>query len=70
MPQAPHHVYESSLKPQKKTWAFLEKYQYAIPYIRNLKRNDTNELIYKIKTDLQTLRRNLWLPGGKDGEKG
>jgi len=48
----------------------LGEISYAIPYMRNLKRNDTNELIYKIKTDLQTLRRNLWLPGGKDGEKG
>ena len=27
---------------------------YDIPYIQNLKRNDTNELIYKTETDSQT----------------
>ena len=27
---------------------------YAIPYMWNLKRNDTYELIYKIQTDFQT----------------
>ena len=31
--------------------------------VENLKRNDTNELIYK--TDSQTQRMSLWLPGGK-----
>ena len=35
---------------------------YDIPYMWNLKRNDTNELIYK--TDSQTQRTNLWLLGG------
>ena len=30
-----------------------------------LKKNDTNEPIYKTETDLQTQRMNLWLPGGK-----
>ena len=30
----------------------------------NLK-NDTNELIYKTKTDSQTQKTNLWLPKGK-----
>ena len=39
-----------------------------IPYIWNLKRNDTVELIYKTETDSQ--RRNLWLPGEKDEGKG
>ena len=38
---------------------------YDIPYIQNLKRNDTNELIYKTETDSQPQRTNLWLPGGK-----
>ena len=38
---------------------------YDIPYMRNLKKNDTNELIYKTETDSQALRMNLWLPGGK-----
>ena len=27
---------------------------YDIPYIQNLKRNDTNEFIYKTETDLQS----------------
>ena len=38
---------------------------YDIPYMWNLKRKDTNELIYKTETDSQTQRRNLWLPGGE-----
>ena len=34
------------------------------------KKNDTNKLIYKTETDLQTLKRNLWLPKVKDwGER-
>ena len=39
-------------------------------YMRNLKKNDTNELIYKTETDSQTYRTNLWLPGGKRGGEG
>ena len=35
----------------------------------NLKKNDTNELIYRIETDAQTSKKNLWLPKGK-GEAG
>ena len=31
-----------------------EEILYGIPYMQNLKRNDTNELIYKIETDSQT----------------
>ena len=34
----------------------------------NLKRHDTNELTYKMETDSQTSRMNLWLPGGRMGE--
>ena len=30
-------------------------------------KDDTNELIYKTETDLQTLQTNLWLPKGKGG---
>ena len=30
-------------------------------------KNDTNELIYKTETDLETLQTNLWLPKGKSG---
>ena len=40
-----------------------DKYHYDITYMWNLKRNDTNELIYETETDSQTSRRNLWLPG-------
>jgi len=32
-------------------------------------KNDTNELIYKTETDSQTERMNLWLPGGRMGER-
>ena len=30
-------------------------------------KNDTNELIHKIGTDLEILKSNLWLPKGKHG---
>ena len=36
---------------------------YNIIYMWNLKRNATNELMYKIETDPQTSRINLWLLG-------
>ena len=32
-----------------------------------LKKNDTNELIYKAEIDSQTQKTNLWLPKGKGG---
>ena len=35
--------------------------------MRNLKRNDANEHIYKTETGSQTQRINLWLPGGRVG---
>ena len=35
---------------------------YYIAYIWNLKRNNINELTYKIETDSQTWRTDLWLP--------
>ena len=35
------------------------------PCIWNLKRHDTNELVYKTETDSQIQRMNLRLPGGK-----
>ena len=33
-----------------------------------LKKNDTNELIYKTEADSQTYETILWLPKGKGGE--
>ena len=43
---------------------------FDIPYMQNLKRNDTNELIYRIETDSQTSRMNLGLPVRENGRKG
>ena len=37
-----------------------------IPYVWNLKRNYTNELIYKTEIDSQTLRMNIRLPRRKN----
>ena len=36
----------------------------------SLKKNDTNEFIYKIEIDSKILKTNLWLPKGKMGEGG
>ena len=44
-----------------------ERQIYDITYMLNLK-YDTNELIYKTETDLQTYKTNLWSPKGKEGE--
>ena len=45
-------------------WNKLEKGKYHdTPYTWNLKRNDTNEPIYKTETHRQEM--NLWLPKGK-----
>ena len=41
---------------------------YDIAYMWNLKKIGTNELIYKIETDSQTQKTNLWLPKGKERE--
>ena len=41
---------------------------YGIPYLQNVKRNDTSELTYKSERDSQ--RINLWFPGGKYEGKG
>ena len=38
---------------------------YGIAYMWNLKKNETNELIYKTEIDSQTQKANLWLPKGK-----
>ena len=37
---------------------------YDIPYMWNLKRNDTNELPYKSERDSQSYKTNLWLREG------
>ena len=48
-----------------------EKDRYhMISLICRIQKNDTNELIYKTKTDSQTLKTNLWLPKGKGREEG
>ena len=39
---------------------------YDITYMWNLKKNDTNDLIYK--TETQTSKTNLRLPQGKRGK--
>ena len=46
----------------------LRKIPYDITYTWNLK-YDTNELIHKTETDLQTQKINLWLPK-REGEGG
>ena len=43
---------------------------YDIPYLQNLKRNDTSEFIYKIETDSQTQRMNDGCRGGREGRNG
>ena len=40
---------------------------YDITYMWNLKKNDTNEVIYKTETDSQTQKTNLRLPKGERG---
>ena len=48
-------------------WSKSDKDKYDITYMWNLKKNGTNELIYKTETDPQTLKTNLRLPKGKGG---
>ena len=43
------------------------KDKYMVTYMWNQK-NDTNELTYKMETDPQTQKTNLWLPEKKGGE--
>ena len=63
----------SSKKNLKKKKKNAEKECYDILYMRNWKRNDTNELIYKTETDLQSelmvARGEEW-GGGRDREFG
>ena len=44
-----------------------ERQRYNNPDMWNLK-YDTNELIYKTEIDLQTQRRDVWLPKEKMGD--
>ena len=48
--------------------SWTEKEKYDIFYVRDWKRNNTNELIYKTETDSQTWRMNLQIPGWRVGE--
>ena len=70
-------IIKNEIMPFVATWMDLEiiilseishteedKY-HMIPLICGIKKNDTNEFIYKTETDSQTLKTNLWLPGGK-----
>ena len=41
---------------------------YDIAYMWNLKKNGTNEPIYKTEIESQTQKTNLWIPRGKKRE--
>ena len=58
-----HPIKKDKIMPFAEIWMDLEivilsevreTEIYDIPYMQNLKRNDTNEIIYKIETDSQT----------------
>ena len=70
-------IKKNEIMPFAATWLDLEfiilsevsqteEDKYMISLIYWTKKNDTNELIYKTETDLQTWKTNLWLPKGKD----
>ena len=46
-----------------------DKYHIISLIVESKKKNDTNELIYRIETDTQTLKTNLWLPKWKGGRR-
>ena len=66
---------KNDILPFTTTWMDLEsvievsqtdKCQYnMISLICGILKNDTNELIYKMEIDSQTLKTDLWLPKGK-----
>ena len=47
-----------------------DKYHDITHMLNLIYKNDTNELIYKIETDSQISKTNLWLPKGKCGAGG
>ena len=64
--------------PSTATWMDLEiiilsksnrerQISYDTPYMWNLKKKDTNELIYKTETDPDLEKTNLWLAGEMGG---
>ena len=46
-----------------------DKYHMILLICGILKKNDTNELIYKTEIDSQTKKRNLWLLTGDRGRE-
>ena len=67
---------QNEIMPFAATWMDLEiiilseisqkeKEKYMILLICGILKNGTNELIYKIETDAQTLKTDLWLPKQK-----
>ena len=58
----PRDYYNKWSKPDREI-----QISYDITYVWNLKKNDTNELIYKTEIDPQTQKTNLWLPKGNGG---
>ena len=61
----PHATRRGQKQTNKKEWRKSEResqISYNIAYIWNLKKNGTNELIYKTERELQMQKTNLWLP--------
>ena len=57
-------IQKNEIMPFATPWINLEN---DMAYMQNLKRNCTNELIYKTETDSRTHRTNSWLPGAREG---
>ena len=63
-------VRKTLIMPFTATWMDLQMIQlreekYDTTYMRNLKKNDTRELIYKTEKNSQTQKTDLWLPKGR-----